>query len=393
MSTPQDLYAQRGVSSGKEEVHAAIRHLDKGLFPQAFCKVLPDYLAGSADHALILHTDTAGTKPILAYLYWKETGDLSVWKGIVEDALVMNLDDMACAGVLDGFVVSANVARNSHRIPGEVLAVIIQHAQAYLEGLAQWGVQAWLAGGETADVGDLVRTIDVGYTVAARLPRADVLQVNPRPGDVIVGIASSGQAVYETQWNSGIGCNGLTSARHDLLHKTYAERYPESVEPLLDSKVVYTGKYRLTDSVPGVPVDVGHMVLSPTRTYLPLLHQVVPRFRQQLSGIVHCTGGGQTKCLHFAGPGIHIRKDNLLPVPAIFREIQAAVGTPWQEMFRTFNMGHRLELYTDAATAQEIIAMAGALQLEAQVVGQVEAAPGQAKASLSIHWEGQTYSY
>ncbi|MBX3103241.1 MAG: phosphoribosylformylglycinamidine cyclo-ligase, partial [Bacteroidetes bacterium] len=287
MSEHKDLYAQRGVSSGKEEVHAAIRHLDKGLFPKAFCKILPDYLAGSPDHALVLHTDTAGTKPILAYLYWRETGDTSVWKGIVQDALVMNLDDMACAGVLDNFVVSANVARNSHRIPGDVLAVIIRHASEYLEALEQWGVNAWLAGGETADVGDLVRTIDVGYTVAARLPRAEVMEINPQPGDVIVGVSSSGQATYEQQWNSGIGCNGLTSARHDLLHKTYAGRYPETVEALLDPQVVYTGKHLLTDRLPQVPVDVGHMVLSPTRTYLRLLRRVVPACKEKLHGVVH----------------------------------------------------------------------------------------------------------
>lgn len=386
-----DLYARRGVSSGKEEVHAAIRHLDKGLFPNAFCKVLPDYLSGSPDHALVLHTDTAGTKPILAYMYWRETGNLDVWKGIVEDALVMNLDDMACSGLTTGFVVSANVARNKARIPGEVLGVIIAHAHDYLASLKEYGVDAWLAGGETADVGDLVRTIDVGYTVAARIARADVLEINIQPGQVVVGVASSGQALYERGWNSGIGSNGLTSARHDLLHKHYLTAYPESVEPTLDPAVVYTGKYRLTDSVPGVPVDVGHMVLSPTRTYLPLLSRVLPQYRPHIGGIIHCTGGGQTKCLHFAKEGVRIIKDQLLPVPAIFREIQAALNTPWPEMFRTFNMGHRLELYVNEKAAEGILAEAKALGLEAAVVGRVEATQGPAR--LSLHHEGQVYAY
>ncbi|MFN7707616.1 MAG: AIR synthase-related protein [Sphingobacteriia bacterium] len=387
-----DLYARRGVSSGKEDVHAAISHLDKGLYPNAFCKILPDYFAHSSAHACLLHTDTAGTKPILAYLYWRETGDLDVWKGIVEDALVMNLDDMACAGMTTGFVVSSNIARNKARIPGEVLGVLIAHADAYLNSLRKYGIEAWLAGGETADVGDLVRTLDVGYTVAGRMARDEVMEINIQPGQVIVGVASSGQASYEQSWNSGIGSNGLTSARHDLLSSYYKVHYPETLEPSLEEAVTYAGKYRLTDPIAGVPVDVGHMILSPTRTYLPLLRPLLAEYRSKIGGLIHCTGGGQTKCLHFAPQGVHIVKDNLMEIPVIFREIQAAMHTPWKEMYRTFNMGHRLEIYTDADTAQVIIEQAASLHLQAQVVGRVEPGAGP-KATLAVHHAGQVLQY
>ena len=389
----KDIYEKRGVSASKTDVHDAVKHLEKGLFPNAFCKVLPDYLGGDADWCNLLHTDTAGTKPILAYLYWKETGDLDVWKGIVQDAMVMNLDDMAVAGVTDGFVVSSNIARNAARIPGGVLSAVILGAEEFLQGLRDQGIDAYLAGGETADVGDLVRTIDVGYTVAARAKRSHILEIDIQPDDVIVGFSSAGQATYEHRYNSGIGCNGLTSARHDLLSNQYAEAHPESYEPTLPPEVVYNGQYRLTDKVEvgdGVALPIGQLLLSPTRTYLPLLKQLLTTHREHIHGIIHNTGGGLTKVLNFISD-LHIIKDNPLTIPPIFRHIQPAVPTPWQEMYKTFNMGQRLEVYTDEKTAAEFISTAAEFGIDAQIIGRCIEAEGE-RAVYVVH-EGETFEY
>lgn len=387
-----DLYERRGVSADKGDVFAAIRNMDAGLVPDAFCRVLPDLLGGSPDHANLLHTDTAGTKPVLSYLHWRETGELDVWDKIAQDALVMNLDDMACSGVLDNFLISSNIARNKRLIPAEVLARLIPAAEVFCQRLRAFGIRAALAGGETADVGDLVRTIDVGYTVAARLPRNEVLAVRPQPGDVILGLASFGQASYEEAPNSGIGCNGLTSARHDLLQASYGEEFPESFDPGLPADVRFQGRYRLTDPVdtPAGTQRIGDLLLAPTRTYLPLLARVIPAHRPHIHGIVHCTGGGQTKCLHF-GQNVHYIKDNLFPPPLIFRLIQAAMPTPWREMFRSFNCGHRLECYTDEATAAAIAAEAQKLGIESRIVGRIESADGPPR--LSLHHEGEVFTY
>jgi phosphoribosylformylglycinamidine cyclo-ligase len=388
-----DKYAQRGVASGKEDVHKAIAHLSKGLYSKAFCKVLPDYLGQSPQHCLVSHVDTAGTKPALAYLYWRETADLTVWEGIVQDALVMNLDDMACAGVTNHFVVAANLARNKHLIPGEVVQRIISHTQSYLDSLQAFGLTATLAGGETADVGDIVRTADVGFTVTARAHQNDIIEVRPQPGDVIVGFSSAGRCSYEPGYNSGIGCNGLTSARHDLLHPHYASQYPETYSPETPREVIYTGPYRVQDSLPSHPTlpCVGKLILSPTRLYLPLIHTLLTQHRNAIHGLVHCTGGGQTKVLHFA-EGVQIIKDNLLPVPPLFEEIQRVSATPWREMFRTFNMGHRLEAYTTPKAAPALIQLAHNFGIESQVVGRVQAHP-DAKATLRIHHQGETLEY
>jgi phosphoribosylformylglycinamidine cyclo-ligase len=369
-------YEQRGVSAGKEEVHRAIEGLDKGLYPRAFCKVLPDIAAGDEGWCNIMHADTAGTKTSLAYLYWRETGDLSVWEGIVQDSLVMNLDDMGCVGAVDDILISSTIGRNKNRIPGEVLRTIIQGAEKFRQRMADHGVNLHLTGGETADVGDIVRTIDVGYTTFARLRRSELIVNDIRPGMAIVGLASYGRATYEDEYNGGMGSNGLTSARHDVFGGQYAERYPESFDPELSREVVYTGSRSLTEpiTVAGEETTVGRLVLSPTRTYLPVLKRLFAELpRERIGGIIHCTGGAQTKVLKFVD-GVTIIKDNLFPVPPLFQLIREESGTDWREMYQVFNMGHRLEMYLSEADAQLVIDVAGSFGIDARVVGRVEAA-------------------
>jgi phosphoribosylformylglycinamidine cyclo-ligase len=368
-----DHYFERGVSSSKQDVRHATQSLDKGLFPRAFCKVLPDDFTYNRDFAVIMHSDTAGTKTVLAYLHWKETGDLSVWKGIMQDALVMNLDDMACAGMIDNFICTSIIARNRFNIPGEVLSALIEGAQEFIQELDRMGVRVNWGGGETADVSDTTRTLDVGFSVVGMIRRSDVLSVQIQPGQVIVGFASDGQTKYEPAPNSGIGCNGLTSARHDLLSKFYKEQYPESFDPNIPDHLCYNGHYRLTDKpLPDVDQSIGQLILSPTRTYLPLLKIILKSYRARIQGVIHCTGGGQTKCLHFAD-NVHIIKDHLFTPPPIFGLIQHSAQTTWHEMYRTFNMGHRLEVYTNADTARSLIDLAADFNLRAQVIGKVVA--------------------
>jgi phosphoribosylformylglycinamidine cyclo-ligase len=371
------LYAQRGVSAQKEEVHRATEKLDQGLYPNAFCKIYPDYLGGDAGWVNLMHADGAGTKSILAYLYWKETGDLSVWKGIAQDAIAMNLDDLLCVGIYDNLLFSSTIDRNKRNIPGEVLTAIIEGSQAFFDELQGYGVGIRYLGGETADVGDVVRTIAVNGTMAARWPK-DKLVTNDRirAGDVIVGFASFGQSTYETAYNSGIGSNGLTSARHDVLNKTYGARFHESFDVSLDDSVVYIGPHRMTDEVeiPGGLTDIGHLLLSPTRTYAPLLKQLLTEKFDLLHGLVHCSGGGQTKCMKYLPGAFRIIKDNLFEPPMIFKLIQQASGSDDREMYQVFNMGHRLEVFTDPAAAQGLIDAGRAFGIDARVVGRVEAA-------------------
>lgn len=371
-------YDQRGVSASKEEVHAAIQHLDKGLYPNAFCKILPDLAAGSAKHCNLLHADTAGTKTSLAYLYWRETGDLSVWPGVAQDAIVMNLDDMACAGCTDNILLSSTIGRNKTLVPGEVIAAVIRGTSDFVEKMQQHGVNLHLAGGETADVGDIVRTIDVGFTAFARMKRSEVLVPNIRPGDVVVGLASFGQATYETEYNGGMGSNGLTAARHDVLSKIYAEKYPESFDPRLPTEVVYTGNRLLTEklNVENQEISVGKLILSPTRTYLPVLQELLREHRKKLHGLIHVTGGGQTKALKFVRD-VHITKDNLFDPPPLFQLIQESSGTAWREMYQVFNMGHRMEVYLPARHADVVIATAEKYGIEARVIGRVRRAQGE----------------
>jgi phosphoribosylformylglycinamidine cyclo-ligase len=372
-TNPESKYDRRGVSADKGEVHQAVKHLDKGLFPNAFCKILPDLAAGNSDYVNIMHADTAGTKTSLAYIYWRETGDHSVWKGIVQDSIVMNLDDMACAGALHDIILSSTIGRNKHYINGEVLSHLISASTEFAQKMALYGIRLHLAGGETADVGDIVRTLDVGFTAFARLPKEDVIDIRIKPGNVIVGFASYGKADWEEEYNGGMGSNGLTSARHDVFNNTYAEKYPESFDSVnMPKDLAYAGKLSLTDLEPETGIPFGKLVLSPTRTYLPLLLQIVPRFKTQIDGIIHCTGGGQTKVLKFT-ERVHIIKDNLLPIPHLFRIIKEQSGTDAKEMYKVFNMGHRLEIYTDAATAGEMIAMSKSMGIEAQIIGRVEA--------------------
>jgi phosphoribosylformylglycinamidine cyclo-ligase len=374
-------YGLRGVSSDKEDVHAAIRFTSKGLFPQAFCKVVPDTLSGDPAYALIMHADGAGTKSSLAYMYWKETGDLSVWKGIAQDALVMNTDDLLCAGVTGNILVSSTIGRNKNLIPGEVISEIIRANQELCDWFNDMGISMTLTGGETADVGDLVRTIIVDSTVTARIRREEVIDnANIRPGDVIVGLSSTGIATYETEYNGGMGSNGLTSARHDVFHHDLAKRYPESFDPLVPDELVYSGKFGLTEMVPGLDIPYGKLVLSPTRTYAPVVAKILQSFRNQVHGMIHCSGGGQTKILHFAGD-YSIVKDNLFPVPPLFQIIQEASQTPWNDMYKVFNMGHRLELYVPADVAAEVIAISQSFNIDAQVVGRVE--PGAKQLTIS----------
>lgn len=367
-----DLYNQRGVSSQKEDVHAAIKNLDKGLFTNSFCKILPDFAAGDADYVNIMHADTAGTKSILAYLYWKETGDLSVWKNIAQDAIVMNIDDMVCSGATNDFILSSTIARNKHLIPAEVLSAIIQGCDELLKEWQQFGIRIHHAGGETADVGDLVKTIDVGYTAFARYKKEDVITIDPQPGDVIIGFASFGQTKYEKEYNSGIGCNGLTSARHDILNKSYLN-YKESYDLNLNQDICYIGQHQLTDlSEQGL--TIGKLLLSPTRTFVPVLIPILQQFRKHIHGIVHNTGGGQTKCMKYIPGKVAVIKDQLFTPPPIFNLIQEASGIDTKEMYEVFNMGTRMELYTEPSCADEIIKLAKSFGVDAQIVGRIEAA-------------------
>ncbi|MCU0338366.1 MAG: AIR synthase-related protein [Spirosomaceae bacterium] len=368
-----ERYLQRGVSASKEDVHRAIAKLDKGLYPKAFCKIVPDILAADPDYCTIMHADGAGTKTSLAYIYWKETGDLSVWKGIAQDSIVMNTDDLICVGATGPMLLSSSIDRNKNKIPGEVIAEIINGTEEVLEMLRSHGVEIYSTGGETADVGDLVRTITVNSTVIARMKRADVIS-NDRiqAGDVIVGLASFGQATYEPTYNGGMGSNGLTSARHDVLDSYLASKYPESFDPEIHSALVYSGNQRLTDTVPNTPVNVGQLILSPTRTYAPVAKVLLDELRPCIHGMVHCSGGAQTKVLHFVD-NLHVVKNNLFPIPPLFRLIQAESGTSWQEMYKVFNMGHRLEIYLSEAHAQRVIEIAQSFGIEAQLIGYVEA--------------------
>ncbi len=364
-------YAQRGVSSSKKEVHQAIKNLDKGLFPRAFCKIVPDHLTGDPDFCTIMHADGAGTKSSLAYMYWKETGDISVWKGIAQDAVVMNTDDLLCVGCTENMLLSSTIGRNKHLIPGEVISEIIKGTEEVLQMLRDHGLDIISTGGETADVGDLVRTVIVDSTVIARMNRSDVISNdNIRPGDVIVGLASYGQASYETEYNGGMGSNGLTSARHDVFDKIYQQKYPETFDPGTNTDLVYSGSRKLTDPVDGVSVDAGKLVLSPTRTYAPVVKKMLREMQGAVHGMVHCSGGAQTKILHFID-NLKVVKDNLLPVPPLFDMIRKESGTDWKEMYEVFNMGHRFEVYLPEAHAEEVIDIAKSFKIDAQVVGHV----------------------
>ena len=365
-------YNLRGVSASKEEVHNAIANLDKGLFPNAFCKIIPDYLTGDKDYCCIMHADGAGTKSSLAYLYWKETGDLSVWEGIAQDAVVMNTDDLLCVGADTPMLLSSTIGRNKRLIPGEVIAAIINGTEHFLSQLRDMGVEIYLTGGETADVGDLVRTIIVDSTVTCRMKRSDIIDNgNIRAGDVIVGFASYGQASYETSYNGGMGSNGLTSARHDVFHHYLAGKYPESFDAGIPEQLVYAGKYQLTANTEIEGVDMGKLVLSPTRTYAPLIKTILKEYRHQIHGLIHCSGGAQTKVLHFIDK-LHVIKDNMLPIPPLFNYIQEASATPWEEMYKVFNMGHRLEAYVPEEIASELIAISKSYQIDAQIIGHCE---------------------
>ena len=382
-------YLQRGVSSGKEDVHNAIKFVDRGLFPNAFCKVIPDMLTGDPDHCLVMHADGAGTKSALAYVYWKETGDLSVWKGIAQDAIVMNLDDLLCVGITGEILLSSTIGRNKHKIPGEVISAIINGTEEILEDLRGMGVPIYSTGGETADVGDLVRTIIVDSTVVARSRRDDIIENNIQPGQVIIGLSSSGQATYEHAYNGGMGSNGLTSARHDVFGAYLAEKYKESFDPDLPEDLVYAGTRSLTEIVEGLEIDAGKLVLSPTRTYAPVVRDIVTRYRNEIGAMIHCSGGAQTKVLHFADQ-VHIVKDNLFPVPPLFKMIQEESGTSWKEMYQVFNMGHRFEIYSEETAAEGIINIAGKYGIDARVVGRCEDFAGK---KLTIEGEKGTYVY
>ena len=366
-------YMMRGVSASKEDVHNAIKNIDKGIFPQAFCKIIPDILGGDSEYCNIMHADGAGTKSSLAYLYWKETGDISVWKGIAQDALIMNIDDLLCVGAVDNILVSSTIGRNKLLIPGEVISAIINGTDELLAELRDMGVGVYATGGETADVGDLVRTIIVDSTVTCRMKRADVIDnANIRPGDVIVGLASYGQATYEKGYNGGMGSNGLTSARHDVFNKYLAEKYPESYDKGVPEELIYSGKLKLTDSVEGSPIDAGKLVLSPTRTYAPVVKKLLDALRSNIHGMVHCSGGAQTKVLHFISDNCRVVKDNLFPVPPLFKTIKEQSNTDWSEMYKVFNMGHRLEVYLSPEYAEEVIAISKSFNIDAQIVGRIE---------------------
>ncbi len=373
-------YQQRGVSAGKEDVHNAIKNIDKGLFPKAFCKIVPDYLGGDEKYCVVMHADGAGTKSSLAYMYWKETGDMSVWKGIAQDAIVMNTDDLLCVGATGNILLSSTIGRNKNLIPGQVIAALINGTEEVLEKLRSYGLDVRSTGGETADVGDIVRTLIVDSTVVCRMKRSDVINnANIKAGDVIIGLASSGKAVYEEEYNGGMGSNGLTSARHDVFHKSLAKKYPESFDSAIDEKLVYAGKMKLAQEVEvsyraskrSEKITAGKLVLSPTRTYAPVIVKVLEKFRDQVHGMVHCSGGGQAKVLHFVDK-LHIIKDNLFDIPPLFRMIQEQSGTDWKEMYKVFNMGHRMELYVPSAAARGIIEISRTLGVDAQIIGRVE---------------------
>ena len=384
-------YSQRGVSAQKEDVHLAIKNIDKGLYPKAFCKIIPDVITSSDDHALVMHADGAGTKSSLAYMYWKETGDLSVWRGIAQDALIMNIDDLLCVGVTENILLSSTIGRNKNHIPGEVIQALIEGTEALLEDLRQWGVTIHSTGGETADVGDLVRTIIVDSTVTARIAKKEIIDnANIQAGDVIIGLSSSGQATYEKEYNGGMGSNGLTSARHDVFSKALAKKYPESFDPEVPSDLIYSGSRSLTELLEGVSLDIGKLVLSPTRTYAPIIQQIFKEIgRAQIHGMVHCSGGAQTKILHFIDQ-LHIIKDNLFEVPPLFDLIQKESGTAPREMYQVFNMGHRMELYVNPAVAEQIINISHTFNVEAQVVGRVEAA---SEKKLTLESSYGTFTY
>ncbi len=386
----ESRYSSRGVSASKEDVHEAIKNVDKGLFPKAFCKIVPDILGGDLAWCNIMHADGAGTKSSLAYLYWKETGDLSVWKGIAQDALIMNIDDLLCVGAVENILVSSTIGRNKNKVPGEVISAIINGTEELLATLREMGFPIYSTGGETADVGDLVRTIIVDSTVTCRMKRSDVISADRiSAGDVIVGLSSSGQATYETEYNGGMGSNGLTSARHDVFAKYLAEKYPESFDPDVPGDLVYSGRLKLTDAIEGLGVDAGKLVLSPTRTYAPVIKKVLDNYRGQISGMIHCSGGAQTKVLHFVD-NVHVVKDNLFPVPPLFSMIHEQSGTDWKEMYKVFNMGHRFEIYVRPELAAGIVAISESFGIEARIVGRVEPFEGK---KLTIKTDKGTFFY
>lgn len=385
-------YDQRGVSADKSEVHEAIKHLDKGLYPHAFCKVLPDIAGGDGEYCNIMHADTAGTKTSLAYIYWKETGDVSVWKGITQDSIVMNIDDMACTGCIDDIILSSTIGRNKSIITGEVIAHLIQSTVDFCKTMAEYGVGVHLSGGETADVGDIVRTVDVGFTAFARMKRENVIKNNIKSGNVIVGLASYGQSTYETSYNGGMGSNGLTSARHDVLHHEYADKYPESYNEFINKALIYCGGKSLTETIniDGTDIPIGKLILSPTRTYLPVIKRVLDTMGvSAIDGMIHCTGGAQTKVSKFTDSK-HVIKDNLLAIPPLFKMIREESGTSWKEMFQVFNMGHRLEFYVDEQHAQDIIDISKSFNIDAQIIGRVEES---SQNKVSVTHEGKTYEY
>ena len=383
-------YMMRGVSAAKEDVHNAIKNIDKGIFPQAFCKIIPDILGGDPEYCNIMHADGAGTKSSLAYMYWKETGDLSVWKGIAQDALIMNTDDLLCVGAVDNILVSSTIGRNKMLVPGEVISAIINGTDELLKQMREMGVGIYATGGETADVGDLVRTIIVDSTVTCRMKRSDVIDnANIRPGDVIVGLASYGQATYEHEYNGGMGSNGLTSARHDVFAKYLAEKYPESYDHAVPEELVYSGSCHLDDKVEGVDVNAGKLVLSPTRTYAPVIKKILDQHHKDIHGMVHCTGGAQTKVLHFVNENCRVVKDNMFPVPPLFKTIQKESGTDWKEMYKVFNMGHRMEVYVSPEDAEKVIETSRSFNIDAQIVGHIE----EGEKSLTIKSEYGTFDY
>jgi phosphoribosylformylglycinamidine cyclo-ligase len=380
----------RGVSASKEDVHNAIKNIDKGLFPKAFCKIVPDYLGNDNEYCNIMHADGAGTKSSLAYMYWKETGDLSVWKGIAQDALIMNIDDLLCVGATDNILLSSTIGRNKNKIPGEVIAAIINGTDELCNELAKMGVKVIPTGGETADVGDLVRTIIVDSTVTCRMKRSDVIDAsNIKPGNVIVGLSSSGQATYEKTYNGGMGSNGLTSARHDVFANYLAKKYPESFDPEVPSDLIYSGSYQLTDQINAIGIDAGQMVLSPTRTYAPIVKKVLDKYRDQIDGMIHCSGGAQTKVLHFVN-NVHVIKNNLFAVPPLFEIIQKESETEWKEMYKVFNMGHRFEFYTSEVVAKAIIEISKSFNVDARIVGRVEKFEGK---KLTIESQFGVFEY
>jgi phosphoribosylformylglycinamidine cyclo-ligase len=385
-----DRYTQRGVSASKEDVHQAISKLDKGLFPNAFCKIVPDYLGNDADYCTVMHADGAGTKSSLAYIYWKETGDLSVWKGIAQDAIIMNIDDLLCVGATQNILLSSTIGRNKNLIPGEVISAIINGTEEVLQMLRSHGLNITSTGGETADLGDLVRTVVVDSTVVCRMKRSEVVDNNNiKAGDVIVGLSSYGKASYEEAYNGGTGSNGLTSARHDVFNREYASKYPESYDSEVPADLVYSGSYKVTDTIPGVDVNIGKLVLSPTRTYAPIIVEVLKKIRPQIHGMVHCSGGAQTKVLHFV-ENLHIIKDNLFDVPPLFSVIQEQSGTEWREMYKVFNMGHRMEIYVDEKFADTIIGISKQFGVDAKIIGRIEASTHK---KVTVKTQAGTFSY